>query len=290
MPSAKSKPASRWFGIIGYPLRHSGSPDLHNSAFKACALPYVYAPLPLSPAHLKQGVAALRTLGASGFNVTLPHKEAVVPLIQSASPLVRTLGAANTVLRRPRGWHGENTDVHGFSVPLWKHRRRLSAAPAVVIGSGGAARAVVYALIRHFRVATVLVLVRNQRRAELFLRWADSLAPTVPVSPAEIRRVSEWRAAFAEAAIVVNATPVGGEAAPGARLLPAAVAFGRHQIAYDLVYGRRTAFLAGAATQGALALSGDAMLFEQAAAAFELFTGVRFPRNRLKSTAGRNGP
>lgn len=279
MRSAKTPQRPRLFGIIGYPLRQTWSPDIHNAAFRACGQAHWYVPFALPPGALKRGVDALAKLGVRGFNVTVPHKETILPLLRSASALARTLGAVNTVVRTPRGWHGENTDVHGFAAALHKHRRALAGKSVVVLGTGGAARAVVYALIRHFDVTGVLVIGRNRNRRERTVRWALGLSNSVAVSGLALTRTRDWRSAFKQAALVVNATPVGGDGK--GRLLPAGFRFRKGQIAFDLIYTRDTDFLKAARRQGAVALDGKAMLLEQAEVAFRLFTGGPFPKSKV---------
>jgi shikimate dehydrogenase len=289
MRSASVAGRPELFGIIGYPLLTTWSPHLHNTGFQVTGLPHHYAPFAMPPGGLGSGVKALATLGVRGFNVTVPHKETILQYLQSVSPLAQTLGASNTVVRTRRGWHGENTDVHGFAVPLWPQRRKLAGRPALVFGAGGAARAVVYALIRHFKVSGVLVLARQSVQAERFARWAQSLSPSVPVSGAALGRAADWRAAFRESAIVVNATPVGSRGHSQSRLLPAGMGFRRDQIAYDLVYGDKTDFLKRAEQGRALTHDGSAMLGEQAAAAFRLFTGRVFPKRKVFELLRRSG-
>jgi shikimate dehydrogenase len=265
------------FGIIGYPLHTTWSPAIYNAAFNVSNLPFHYAPFAIAPARLKRGVAALADLGVKGFNVTVPHKEAILPFLASASELVRTLGAANTVVARPRGWHGENTDVVGFTAPLYRYRRQLAGRSAVVLGAGGAARAVLCALLREFDLSAVLVVARNRSRAEGVAHWAQSLSPGSAVAGARLGDSSNWRAAFREAALVVQATPVGSVGSRQDRVLPAGFKFNRGQIACDLVYGRNTDFLIRAHRGGAVAQDGSGMLLAQAAAAFEVFTGASYP-------------
>lgn len=280
-----AKPAL--FGIIGYPLSTTWSPAIHEAGFRACGLPHRYVPFPVPKSELRRSLAALSQLGVKGFNVTVPHKEAVVSLLASASPLVRTLGAANTVLARKRGWHGENTDVAGFSGPLWKHARRLERRSAVVLGAGGAARAVVFALLNHFGMNAVLVVARQAQRAREVARWASELAPSAAVSGAALSDKAAWRGAFREATVVVHATPVGLHAK--GRILPAGWSFGRGQIAYDLIYGQKTDFLVRARRGGAVTLDGSGMLLAQAAVAFEMFTGTSYPWSAVKRQLKRRG-
>lgn len=275
------------FGILGYPLSTTWSPAIHEAGFSACGLDHRYLPLPVPPTRLKRSLEAFALLGVKGFNVTVPHKEAIVPLLTSASPLVRTLGAANTVLARPRGWHGENTDVAGFVTSLWRHEKALTGKPAVVLGSGGAARAVVYALLRHLEMSAVLVVSRKVSKARELARWAGSLVPGTAVAGAALSDTRSWRGAFREAVLVVQATPVG--MGGSGRIVPPSFKFSKRQVACDLVYGARTDFLVRAKRDGARAKDGSGMLLAQAALAFELFTGKSYPWQAVQQELKRRG-
>jgi len=275
------------FGIIGYPLSTTWSPALHEAGFRACKLDHRYVSLPVPRARLRQSLKGLSLLGVKGFNVTVPHKESIVPLLASASPLVRTLGAANTVLAKPKGWHGENTDAAGFATSLWRFERTLAAESAVVLGAGGAARAVVYALVKHLGMSAVLVVARRASQARELARWASSLFPTAAVAGASLSDTASWRGAFREAALVVQATPVG--MGGRGRIVPSAWKFNKRQVACDLVYGERTDFLRRALKDGARAKDGSGMLLAQAALAFELFTGMSYPWRAIQKNLSRRG-
>lgn len=275
------------FGIVGYPLSTTWSPFIHEAGFRALKLPHRYLPVPIAPGRLRPGMKALEQLGVQGFNVTVPHKEAVLPLLASSSRLVKTLGAANTVTARRNGWHGENTDVLGFASMLWPYANRISKCSAVVLGAGGAARAAIYALLRHFEMSAVLVVARKSTQAHGLAKWGAELAPTAAVSALNLSKSALWRGAFKEAALIVQTTPVGQ--GDDGRILPAGWRFDRKQIACDLVYGYPTDFLKRARSARAVALDGTGMLLAQAAAAFELFTGRPYPWAKVKLELKRRG-
>jgi shikimate dehydrogenase len=276
MRSAEARPRPALLGIIGYPLHHTASPALHNAAFRAVKLPWVYAPFRVEPRRLAKALEALDTVGVIGFNVTYPHKEAVIPYLAKISPEASAVGAVNTVWRTPRGWAGDNTDIVGFGAPLVRHRRELEDAPVVLFGAGGAARAAAFALVRYFKIGALQVVARRKGQADRFARWAADLAGGTAVSAARLGDVRGWTPAFRAARMVINATPV-GMADPRERLLPAGARFESEQIAYDLVYGSSTDFLARARRARATVIDGVPMLGAQAAQAFEIFTGRRYP-------------
>ena len=273
-------------GIIGYPLVYTASPALHNAAFRAAGLPWVYAPFPVSPRRLPEALKALDLLGVIGFNVTIPHKQAVIPLLSRLTEEALAVGAVNTVWRTRGGWAGDNTDIDGFAAPLIGQRRALKGAPVLLFGAGGAARAVAYALIRTFKIGALQVVARHARQADELARWAGRLDPHVAVTGARLGDMPSWSAAFRAASLVVNATPVGmGD--PTERLLPAGMRFGAQQIAYDLVYGQRTDFLTRARRARASVIDGTPMLGAQAARAFEIWTGRKFPYRAVQRQLGR---
>jgi shikimate dehydrogenase len=282
MLSAEQLRSPGFVGIIGYPLENTGSPTIHNTAFELCRIPWHYVPFRIRPPRLAQALQALKELGILGFNVTAPYKLAIKEHLVSLSPEARAIGAVNTVTVERSRWRGHNTDAYGFTAALGRHRRRLRGAPALLFGTGGAARAVAHALICDLGVGALQVVTRNPVRAAAFVRWADGLDARVPVSAEALRRPGDWGPAFREAIIVVQATSA--EVAPRRRrtLLPARLKLAQGQIAYDLVYGRVTPFLEHARRADATTIDGQAMLWAQAARSFELWTKRRFPLSRVR--------
>ena len=266
--------------LLGDPVGHSASPAIHNAAFRACGLDLVYLACRVAPGALAEAVGGLWALGAVGANVTVPHKTDALALAAHATDRARALGAANTLVRTSSGWRADNTDVEGFVAPLDVHRARLAGAPVVVLGAGGAARAVVYAALAELRAGRVSVAARQPEQGE---RLLGDLAP---YGAAETRAVAlgDAGAAVREAALVVNATPLG--MGDGRTPWPDADSFHDGQIVYDLVYRpARTPLLAAAEARGATAIGGLPMLIVQAAAAFRQWTGRDLPLGVARSAA-----
>lgn len=249
--------------VIGDPVAHSRSPMIHNAAFAACGLDWVFVALPTPAGHAPAALAAMEHLGLGGLSVTMPHKEAVAVAVDHLHPLAATLGAVNCVVRDQRGLVGHNTDASGFVASLAHDGHSLAGANVVVLGAGGAARAVAAGAL-DADAARVTVVARTPSRAE----------PVVALDPARCGHGGPDDVATAD--VVVNATPVGMAASPG--LPPGADALRAGQVVVDLVYNPvETELLATARDRDAIAVNGLGMLVHQAAHAFTLWTGVEAP-------------
>jgi len=252
------------YGITGYPLDHSLSPILHNWALEQAGIAGAYLAWPLSAGQMPDFVGAVRTLNIQGISVTIPHKETIMPLLDSLTPRARTVGAVNTLYWDKGGLCGDNTDVEGLVAPL----RGRAFASALVLGAGGAARAALAGL-HELGLARVAVCNHNRERAH-------KLAAEFGVQCADW----EDRAAY-EADLVINATPLGMRGArEGHNPLPPE-AFARRntgtRMAYDLIYTPLTTrFLAEAEAAGWQTQDGLAMFIGQAQAQFRLWTGREF--------------
>lgn len=262
-------------GLIGWPVEHSVSPAMHNAAFEALGLDWCYVPLPVRPGHIAEALAGIVALGFGGVNVTVPHKQALVPLVDELSEAARAIGAVNTVIVMDGGrTTGHNTDAGGFM-------RALKALPfdphgcsALVLGAGGAARAVVYALATN--QVEVTVLNRTPERAEALVEalrgFASARLYAGPLIADRLRKVG------ANVDLVVNTTPLGMwphiEGSPWPEELP----FPAHALLFDLVYNpRETRLMCQARAVGARACNGLDMLVYQGAEAFTSWTGREAP-------------
>ena len=281
-PSATTRPVV----LLGWPARHSRSPQLHNAAFAAEGLDLVYLALPVPPAALDDVVASLGQVEAVGANVTVPHKQTVVASCDRLTPEAELIGAVNTLVWDGDGLLGDNTDATGLRDAL---AADLTPPPAageryVLLGTGGAARAAAVAV---GRLAGEVVVVG--RRFDAAAELAD-LAERAGASGASTCHLDDQRAVAGAVAVsrtVINATPLGMQGEP----LPLPVErLGPGQVAYDLVYGASVPpFLRDAAAAGALAVGGLGMLVHQAAASFERWTGRPAPLARMLEVAAGEG-
>jgi shikimate dehydrogenase len=264
---------TKLLAVIGYPIAHSLSPVMHNAAIATLKLDYVYIPMAIAPENLTIAMAGLEAIELQGFNVTIPHKEAVFQLLSQqgeVDEIALAVGAVNAVYRRDRVWCGTNTDIAGFLAPLKQFDRDWSHAEATILGYGGAARAVVAACAR-LGCDRINVVGRNPKKLEDFGKsWENSPLP-VNLSLHQWQEISEL---MAKTTLLVNGTPIGmGDRAHQspvdedtmAKLPPGA-------IAYDLIYNPSpTLFLQQARSQGAIAIDGLEMLVQQGAAALEIW-------------------
>jgi len=268
--------ATQVTGIIGWPVAHSLSPAMHNAAFRALGLDWTYVAFPVDPARVAEAVRGLAAAGVAGLNVTIPHKHAVLEECSAVSDAVAAIGAANTLIPDGAGgWRADNTDAPGFlraldeAAPL-----TLDGRTALVIGAGGAARAVVFALRQ--RGARVLVANRTPARAA-------ALGDPVGFSRDALED------AAGHSALVVNCTSLGlhGDGIPDE--LPLA-ALGPGQVVVDVVYRPGgTAWLAAAAGSGARCVDGLGILLHQGAAAFVQWTGQEPPLGVMRDALLRSG-
>jgi shikimate dehydrogenase len=264
-------------GVIGDPVAHSLSPALHQPALDALAIPARFERWHTVAADLPARIASLREPDALGASVTVPHKIATLHLVDEVAPSARAVGAVNTVVNRGGRLVGENTDVHGFATSLTGACPDAAGRTALVLGAGGAARAVVVAL-HGLGVGPILVAAREPAKAA-----ALGAAVGVRVQPVGYSE-ADLGAAATGAGILVNATSLGWRAGelpvPEAvldRLPPAAV------IA-DLTY-RDTDLLLAARRRGLSALDGLGMLIHQGARAFALWTGRPAPLAAMSAAA-----
>ncbi len=250
-------------GVIGWPVAHSKSPLIHRFWLAKLGIDGDYGRFPVHPDSLGDAIRALPKLGLRGVNVTVPHKVAAMALVDRIDASAMRAGAINTIVAEGAVLTGYNTDITGFAEPLID--RPLAGKRAVVIGAGGAARAVVAALAER-RIGEVIVLNRDIARAQGVLaelgQPGEARALSAPVPPARL---------------IVNATSLGMSGQP-----PLPVDLGGQDadcIVYDIVYAPlETPLLAAARARGMRTIDGLQMLVGQAAAAFELFFGQPAPR------------
>ncbi len=261
-------------GVIGSPIEHSLSPIMHNAALTEMGLDFAYVPFAIAPDDLKRAIAGFEAIGVRGFSVTIPHKQAIMPLLSEITDVANAIGAVNTVWRTDHGWSGTNTDVVGFVSPL---KSMPQTAVAVILGNGGAARAVVAGCVQ-LGCKEIHVVGRNLEKLEAFRQsWSEKTL-----------FVHEWNT-IAEllpiADLLVNTTPIGMSPHPDRSPLTddQANQIKTSAIAYDLIYvPNPTRFLQQAQQRGCNAIDGLEMLVQQGASALEIWTSQSVPVDTMR--------
>lgn len=261
-------------GLFGYPVEHTLSPAMHNAAFEALGLDYTYVAFPVHPDYLKDAVRAIKALNLRGVNVTIPHKEKVIPLLDDIDEEASFIGAVNTIVNSDGRLKGYNTDGRGFMQSLSEHGISVERKDIIIIGAGGASRAISYYLC--------------QKTEELFLYDVDK--EKAKRLAEDLKKVCNNASALEDIGntdrfhILINATPLGLKKEDP---LPFNTApLGPDQIVCDLIY-KETKLLEEASKKGCVTLSGLGMLLWQGVLAFELWTG-RQPPVEIMRKALRN--
>jgi 3-dehydroquinate dehydratase/shikimate dehydrogenase len=259
------KPDAAVYGVLGSPVTNSFSPAMHNAGFAALGLNAAYVPLQTRDLDGLRELA--QEIGLRGLSVTIPFKQAVMPLLDEVAPAAASVGAANTVVIRGGRWRGSNTDGDGFLEPLRVRGVELRGLRAVILGAGGAARGVGLALQREG--TRVAIAARREEQAREVARAVGA-------------EVTSWPPPAGSWDLLVNATPVGSRSLPGT---PFDGPFdGR--IVYDLLYDPDpTALTEAAAVAGLQTIGGLAMLVAQAERQFDTWTGQRPPAGLFADAA-----
>jgi shikimate dehydrogenase len=262
------------YGIFGYPIGHSLSPLMHNTAFAHHGLDAVYLPFAVDPGHLESAVKSVAALPIHGVNVTIPYKQAVMAWLDDVSPEARLIGAVNTIHLRDGRLHGYNTDGIGFLHSLEEAGSPVEDRTVMLLGAGGAARAIAVQLclsgIRRLYLAN-----RTPGRAEALAAFLKQNIPHADISVIAMGE-SSLAAHLPHTDIVVNATSIGMHA-HDPMILPSTELGPRHLVC-DIVYRPlHTRLLREAQRQGARTVDGLGMLLHQGAKAFEIWTAHAFP-------------
>lgn len=269
-------------GILGYPVAHSLSPLMHNAAFAALNLNWAYVPLPVHPERINDVRKGLRTLNITGANVTVPHKQAIMRQLDEIDPVAREIGAVNTIAIRNGILRGFNTDADGFVEALLEQGFSAKNARCLVLGAGGAARAVVFALA-HAGAKRISVFNRTVERAAFLVDDLHTIFADVQFS-CEPLCTETLIAANNSFDLVVNTTSLGMAPAIDSTPWSPDIALPNATIC-DLVYTPiHTKFLRQAEAQGLPIIEGTGMLIHQGARAFQIWTGHPAPIDVLRQT------
>jgi shikimate dehydrogenase len=281
---------TKLLGIIGDPVEHSLSPVMHNAAIAHLGLDYIYVPFPVKPGDLATVLEGFKAVNLMGFSITIPHKQEIIPLLSEISEDAANIGAVNTVWRSASGWKGTNTDAEGFIAPLKVMDRDWRKTTPVILGHGGAARAVIAGLA-NLGCSEIHVVGRNiDKLARFYQSWNH--APKI-TSLLKIHNWDNLSSLISAVDLLVNTTPVG--MSPNIEASPVEISLMQKlkptAIAYDLIYTPNpTQFLKLAQAQGIMAIDGLEMLLQQGVAALQIWLQQPVPvdvmRNALKDYLG----
>lgn len=264
------KGTTKNLGIIGCPVEHSLSPILQNAALQDKGLDYIYIAMPVKPESLSTAFAGMKEIGFVGFNITIPHKIAIMELLDSVDAGAKMIGAVNTVVNENGVWTGYNTDSMGFISSLKNNGVVMHDKQAVILGAGGAARAVIWGLLEE-GVSKLTLVVRDREKT---MPMAQHFSQRIEVEVIEWQS-TELKTVLNECDILVNTTPLG--MAPKVDVMPAIdmATLKNGAVVCDAIYTPiKTKFLAEAEKLGHKIINGEGMLVGQGAAAFEKWTGI----------------
>ncbi len=263
------------FGILGWPVEHSLSPSMHNAAFKKLKLDCCYVCFPVSPENLKYAVTAIRALNIAGVNVTVPHKENVISFLDEVSEEAAFIGAVNTIANKNNKLIGYNTDGKGFMKSLSESKISLKNKSVLVIGAGGASRAICFYLAQKAESLALCDIDKNK---------SDKLASDLKKINPNANSINKISSAD-EFDIIINSTPLGLKKND---LFPINKSLLKPKhIVCDLIY-KKTKLLETASQKNCKTMSGLGMLLWQGVFAFEIWTGKRPPVNIMRGVLLKN--
>jgi shikimate dehydrogenase len=270
-------------GVIGDPIGHTVSPDMQNAAFRQMGLDYMYVPFNVKKEDLKQAIQGVRALNIRGLNVTIPHKVAVIPFLDDIDPVAESIGAVNTIINDEGTLKGYNTDGEGFLQALLVSKVRPERKKVVILGAGGAARAIAFILTD--RGADLTIINRHadsaQGIADLIFKLFRQKPEVLELKPKNLE------IALKKADLLVNTTSLGmypdNDSTPVSKKL-----LRPDLVVFDVVYNPvRTRLLYEAEKQKAKIIGGVEMLVWQGAKSFELWTGQKAPVAVMREVAIR---
>ncbi len=269
----------RVIGLFGYPVFHTLSPIFQNAAFSAENLNLIYLPFSVKPESLKGGIEAIRSLNFKGANVTIPHKENVIPFLDEISEEAKNIGAVNTILNKEGKLIGYNTDGSGFLMSLKEEGKfEVKNKNIFLIGAGGAARAVSFSLLQS-NCQNLFLTNWIKEEGEKLVKNLNSVFKEKRVKLINFKERNS-AGLFKDIDLLVNCTSVGMK--KGDALIIDPCYLSKKAIVYDLVYNRKTELLLSAKKRGLRVLSGLGMLIFQGAISFEIWTGKKAPIEVMK--------
>jgi shikimate dehydrogenase len=265
-------------GILGHSLHYTLSPLMHTTAAELLRIPFRYGVFDFAPELLEDFIPVLRSQDFVGANITIPHKVSIASVLDSLDEEAKQIGAVNTVVNTGGHLRGYNTDVIGIRESLMSLSGAIKGASVLVLGAGGAARAILHSLTTGFSPGRIFLYNRTRSHADqLAASIRKDIACTI-LDAEQLVTVSQ------EVKLIINTTSVGMGTSQGTSPLPELFIFSREHIVFDVIYNPlRTVLLQRAEECGAAVIGGAEMLIQQGAAAFQLWTGKRFPVNQIRN-------
>ncbi len=261
------------FAVIGDPIEHSMSPNIHNAVFRKLGMEATYIAYRIPKDELEEGVHSLKNIAVSGFNVTIPHKVEMMKYLDKTDEGCSIIGATNTVANNDGVLKGYNTDMDGFLEPIKRRRMKIQDESVFLLGAGGAARAAVAGLARE-RAGSIMVVNRTSRRAQELVRFAGKLGLDARAASIEqMPDISDYK-------YIINATSVGLGGGP---TIINTEQVSADSVVYDMVYVPiNTDLVDKSRKAGATVIPGYEMLLGQASRAFEIWHGTKAPYDIMK--------
>ena len=262
------------YAVIGDPIDHSLSPNIHNAAFRQLELDHTYIAYKIPAGELSAGIGALKEIKIAGFNVTIPHKIEMMKFLDEMDTTCKVIGAVNTVLNEDGKLKGYNTDMIGFLDPIKKRNLTIKDSQVMLLGAGGAARAIITAMIKE-KARKITIVNRTIENANKLAEFAKKIGGNVDV--VSLQEVNEL---ISEHKFIINSTSIGMNNEPS----PISTEnINEHSIVYDIVYQpMNTDFIKKSKENGATIIYGYEMLLSQAACSFEIWHKTEAPYDVMK--------
>ena len=274
-------PNTELVGLIGYPIKQTYSPFIHNIAAEITGTKIIYLPFEVHSTNLKNAVKGAVALGLKGFNVTVPHKVKVTEFLNKLSEEAVVIGSVNTVVNELGKLIGYNTDVHGIIESLVNYKSQISGSEACVIGAGGSARAVIYSLIRNFKPSKIYIINRTEQHSENLKQHFKLKMGYDSIHTRELQQ-PDLINLLNDCSLIINTTSVGMYPGNDDSVFSTPEVFVKNQIVFDLVYNpAKTKFLSLAESKSSITINGLNMLVHQASRSFNLWTGIEFPTDKV---------
>ena len=265
---------SKTYAVIGDPIDHSMSPNIHSAAFRELNLDYSYIAYRIPKEELEEGIESLKKIKIAGFNVTIPHKVEMMKYLDKMNESCSVIGAVNTVSNEDGVLKGYNTDMDGFLDPLKKRNLKIQDSKVLLLGAGGAARAIVAGFAKE-KINSINIANRTLKNAKDLAEFANKVELR-----SKFDKIENVKETAKDYDIIVNATSIGLKNEPSPILFDK---ISEQTIVYDIVYKpMNTDFLKKAKEKGAKIIYGYEMLLGQAVRTFEIWHGMEAPYNAMK--------